>query len=297
MRVGIEALETLVAVCDEGTFVGAATRLHITTGAVSQRISGLEKQVGHPVVVRRQPVTATHVGRELLRLARQSLLLQQEAGARLAEVLHATEPSIRLSLAVNADSLSTWFQPVVQTIAAEAKLLLDLRIEDQDRTGDLLRSGTVLAAVTTDAEAGPGCTAESLGRMRYLPVCSPAIAPASKQELGEYLGAVPMLQFDSLDVLPLQFMEQFGVTTPPPAHFIPSNREYFDAVRLGLGWSVLPEDQVHSALEDEDLVLLHPTASVDVALHWQRWRIASATLDQVTELVRRAAQRGLRRPE
>lgn len=297
MRLSIEALETLVAVCDEGTFVGAATRLHITTGAVSQRISNLEKQIGHPVVVRRQPVTATHVGRELLPLARQSLLLQHEAGARLTEVLHATEPSIRLSLAVNADSLSTWFQPVVQSIAAEARLLLDLRIEDQDRTGDLFRSGAVLAAVTTDAEAGPGCTAESLGSMRYLPVCSPAIAPASKQELGEYLGAVPMLQFDSLDRLPLQFMEQFGVTTPPPAHFIPSNREYFDAVRLGLGWSVLPEGQIHTALEDEDLILLHPTASVDVALHWQRWRIASATLDQVTELVRRAAQRGLRRAE
>jgi LysR family transcriptional regulator (chromosome initiation inhibitor) len=295
MRVGIEALETLMAVCDEGSFGGAAARLHITTGAVSQRIAGLEKQIGHPVVVRRQPVSATHVGRELLRLARQSLLLQQEAGVRLAEELHATEPAIRLSLAVNADSLSTWFQPVVQAIAAEGKLLLDLRIEDQDRTGDLLRSGTVLAAVTTDAEAGAGCTAESLGHMRYLPVCSPAIAPAPGQELGEYLGTVPMLQFDSLDALPLQFMEQFGVTTPPPAHFIPSNREYFDAVRLGLGWSVLPEDQVHSALDDEDLVLIHPTAGVDVALHWQRWRISSATLDQVTELVRRAAHRRLRR--
>jgi LysR family transcriptional regulator (chromosome initiation inhibitor) len=42
-------------------------------------------------------------------------------------------------------------------------------------------------------------------------------------------------------------------------------------------------------------VLIHPTASVDVALHWQRWRISSATLDQVTELVRRAAHRRLRR--
>lgn len=294
MRVGIEALETLVAVCDAGSFVGAASKLHITTGAVSQRISALEKQLGHPVVARSAPVTTTDVGRELLRLARQSLLLQQETGALLAEALHATDPTIRVSIAINADSLSTWFRPVVQTIAAEEKLLLDLRIEDQDRTADLLRSGTVLAAVTTDAEAVPGCTVEVLGSMRYIPVCSPAIAPAEDQELGEYLGTTPMLQFDDLDMLPLQFMALFGVTTPPPAHFIPSNREYFDAVRLGLGWSVLPEGQLQPALEDEDLVVLHPSARVDVKLYWQRWRIASTTLDDVTGLVRGAAAATLR---
>ncbi|MCL2612911.1 MAG: ArgP/LysG family DNA-binding transcriptional regulator [Nocardioidaceae bacterium] len=295
MRVGIEQLETLIAVCDAGSFVGAAVQLHITTGAVSQRISALEKQIGHPVVARNQPVTTTEIGRELLQMARQSLLLQQETEARLADVLHAADPTVRISLAVNADSLSTWFRPVVQTVAAEQRVLLDLRIDDQDRTADLLRSGSVLAAVTTHADPVPGCSAEALGSMRYLPVCSPAIAPPPRQRLAGYLSTTPMLQYESRDALPLDFLARFGVTVPPPAHFIPSNREYFDAVCLGLGWSVLPEGQVRSALDDGDLVLLHRTARLDVTLYWQRWRIASTTLDDMSEMVHRAAAGSLHR--
>ncbi|MCM0621785.1 ArgP/LysG family DNA-binding transcriptional regulator [Nocardioides bruguierae] len=293
MQFGIEALGTLAAVCDEGTFAAAAARLHITTGAVSQRIAALERQVGHPVVARTQPAMATEIGHELLQLARQSLLLQQETAARLAQTLHAEDPAVRVTIAVNADSLSTWFRPVVQTIGAEGRWLLDLRIEDQDRTAHLLRSGAALAAVTTDPEPGAGCTVEQLGTMRYYPVCSPAIAPQPDEDLSAYLSSTPMLQFDSLDLLPKHFMDQFDVKTPPPAHFIPSNREYFDAVCLGLGWSVLPEGQLQAALETEDLVLLHPTARVDVDLYWQRWRLQSATLDRITDLVRRAATSSL----
>ena len=293
MRMGLEALETLVAVCDEGSFGRAAARLHITTGAVSQRIAGMEKQIGHPVVERGQPSTPTHVGRELLRLGRQTLLLQQETTARLHELLHASDPAIRLSLAVNADSLSTWFRPVVQAVGAAGGLLLDLRIEDQDRTAVLLRSGAVLGAVTTDPEVGAGCTIERLGTVRYLPVSAPAISPADDESLAAYLAHTPMLQFDERDALPFDLLEQVGATTVPPAHYIPSNREYFDAVRLGLGWSVLPEGQVGDALRDDELVLLDPTLSVEVTLYWQRWRIASTTLDSVSELVREAARRGL----
>lgn len=294
MRLNQDGLETLLAVCDEQSFTRAAARLQVTTGAVSQRIAALERAVGHPVVDRGQPPLPTAVGRELLRLARQSLLLHQETAARLGDVLHAAEPRIRVALAVNADSLSTWFQPVVAGLARRGDLLLDLRIADQDRTADLLRSGSVLAAVTTESEPGPGCRSEWLGSMRYLPVCAPSLAPPRGRSLADHLGRTAMLQFDSLDRLPLQFLDQVGATDVPPAHFVPSNREYFDAVRLGLGWSVLPEGQVGQALTDGDLVLLDRRRHVDVGLWWQRWRIDSSTIDEVTTAVRAAARDGLR---
>jgi len=267
MRFAMECLETLMAVCEEGGFGRAAVRLNLTPGAVSQRIAALERQLGHPVVRRTQPSRPTRVGEELLGLASQTLLLQEEAWARLTDAVHAPDPRVRLSLAINADSLSTWFKPVIQTIAAEGQLLLNLRIEDQDRTARHLRSGLVLAAVTTDATAGPGCSSTPLGRMRYLPVCSPAIAPAPG-ELRDFFTRTPMLQFDSLDLLPVRFLEALGIRDVPPAHFVPSNREFFEGIRLGLGWSVLPEGQLAEALEDDSLVLLDPDAHIDVPLHW-----------------------------
>lgn len=125
--------------------------------------------------------------------------------------------------------------------------------------------------------------------MHYIPVCAPAIAPSTTQELRDYLAETPMLQFDDRDMLPIEFMDQLAMSAHPSAHFIPSNREYFDAVRLGLGWSVLPEGQLEPALENDELVLLHPTERIEVALYWQRWRVASSALDEVSDLVRRAA--------
>lgn len=293
MRFAFDSLETLAAVCEEGSFGRAATRLHVTPGAVSQRISTLERQLGHPVVERAQPTRPTAVGQELLGLAKQSLLLQEEAWARLLHVVNAPTPTVRLSLAINADSLSTWFKPVIQTIAAEAALLLDLHIEDQDRTAALLRSGAVLAAVTTEANAGPGCTVTPLGSMRYLPVCAPAIAPEPGADITAFLTTTPVLQFDSQDLLHMHLLADLGIDTPPPAHFVPSNREFFEGIRLGLGWSVLPEGQTTTALEEEDLVLLDPDKHVDVALYWQRWKVQSSTLDHVTRLAAQAAGRAL----
>ncbi len=292
MRFGTDVLETLAAVCDEGSFGRAALRLHVTTGAVSQRISTLERQLGHPVLQRTQPTRPTDVGQILLRLAKQSLLLQDEAWEKLTEVVHSPDPTTRVSLAVNADSLSTWFKPVIHTIAAEAKLMLDLRIEDQDRTADLLRSGAAMAAVTADAQVGQGCTVEPLGSMRYLPVCSPAIARSAGVPITDYLATTPMLQFDSQDLLPLRFLEEMGVKGLPPAHYVPSNREFLEAIRMGLGWSVLPEGQVQEALERDELVLLDRT-HVDVPLYWQRWKLVSGALDHVTALVREAAKQAL----
>jgi LysR family transcriptional regulator (chromosome initiation inhibitor) len=80
-----------------------------------------------------------------------------------------------------------------------------------------------------------------------------------------------------------------------PAHLIPSNREYLDAVRAGLGWSVLPEDQVRDDLEAGTLVRLPTRRTVEVALYWHRWRLGSPFLDEVDREVLRCA-RSLKRP-
>jgi LysR family transcriptional regulator (chromosome initiation inhibitor) len=45
-----------------------------------------------------------------------------------------------------------------------------------------------------------------------------------------------------------------------------------------------------------ELVVLDPTGAVDVVLHWQQWRLRSATLDRVREAVLAAAGRELDQP-
>ena len=49
------ALAALAAVIREGSFERAASALHVTPSAVSQRIRSLEERVGCALVVREQP--------------------------------------------------------------------------------------------------------------------------------------------------------------------------------------------------------------------------------------------------
>src|SRR5687767_1272094 len=110
MRLQPEHLATLLAIVDTGTFDAAARRLHVTPSAVSQRVKALEAEVGQVVVVRSTPCRATAAGEVLVRLARQQALLESEA---LAGLTAAAGERVDLPIAVNADSMSTWFGAVL----------------------------------------------------------------------------------------------------------------------------------------------------------------------------------------
>lgn len=159
-------LATLAAVVRHGSFEAAARALHVTPSAVSQRIKALEVAAGQVLVRRARPTAATAAGEVLVRLAGEVELLEREARAVLGD-----GGPVTLALAVNADSLSTWFPEVL--VGLPDDVLVDVHRADQDRTADLLREGTVMAAVTADRRPVQGCSVERLGAMRYHAVATP----------------------------------------------------------------------------------------------------------------------------
>ncbi len=285
-------LQALAAVVDHENFEQAAQSLHISLSALSQRIAGLERFAGYPVVTRGRPAQVTEPGQSLLKLARQIDWLVSEHQRDSTDAAER-QPST-MALAVNADSLSTWFKPMLRWFARN-DVLLHLRIEDQDRTARLLERAEVVAAVSTRATPPPGCRTTLLGRMRYLPTCAPELLPLdglSERDLPAWLQATPTLRFDTDDALPADFARQFNLSPGSlRSHLIPSNREYLEAVRAGLGWSVLPEDQVADDLRNRRLVLLPTPRTIDVPLYWHRWRLTSALMDHIDGEVGRCAQR------
>ena len=66
------------------------------------------------------------------------------------------------------------------------------------------------------------------------------------------------------------------------------------AIEAGLGWGMVPEPQLVPALRAGALVALGGEEHLDVALHWQRWRLGSEVLDRLSEAVVGAARRQLR---
>ena len=147
----LEALATAVA---EGSFESAARRLHVTPSAISQRIKALEASVGRVLLIRSRPVRPTTSGEALLRVARQIEMVVDEAARALAEEAEQELPV--LALAVNADSLSTWLPAALA--AVDPPVCFDLRRADETRTAELLRDGSVTAAVTALSDPVSGCT-------------------------------------------------------------------------------------------------------------------------------------------
>src|SRR5215218_4624489 len=193
MDVDLAQLRTLVAVIDEGTLEAAARRLRITPSAVSQRLRALEVAAGGVLVQRGKPASVTAAGEPVLRLARQVGLLVDETGRQLAP---ATGRAPVVPMAINADSLATWALPALAPLAGEVRF--DLHSSDQTHTSALLRAGTVMGAVTSDAEPVAGCRVTPLGRMRYLPCAAPAFLDRWFPEGFDpaALGRAPVVVFD-----------------------------------------------------------------------------------------------------
>ncbi|KRE22354.1 LysR family transcriptional regulator ArgP [Agromyces sp. Soil535] len=294
MEIPLDLARTLAVVIDEGTFDAAARRLRLTPSAVSQRVKALEQQLGRVLVVRSKPARATDAGAVVVRLARQLALLEHDALAGFGFDATPDRP-ISVALAVNADSLGTWFLPALARVAERHPVVFDLHRDDQDFTAGLLESGTVMGAVTSQATPVAGCLVRPLGVMRYRAVATPAFAKRwSLESAPESLAAAPLVDFDRRDDLQRDFLRDRGIDPElPPRHYVPASNDFATAIKLGLGWGMLPGFQSDAELERGELVMLGGTP-IDVPLHWQQWNLRSPLLDAIADELGAEARRGLR---
>jgi LysR family transcriptional regulator (chromosome initiation inhibitor) len=284
MRIPFELAETVAAVVDEGTLDAAARRLRITPSAVSQRLKALEEQLGRVVLIRSKPVRPTEAGIAIVRLARQAALLEHDA---LVELGAADDGAALVSvpLAVNADSLGTWFLQPLARLAQRHPVVFELHRDDQDFTAGLLESGTVMGAVTSRSAPVAGCRASPLGVMRYEAVATPAYLSRWLADgvSADALAAAPLVEFDRRDDLQSQWLSTRDIDPlQPPRHYVPASNDFATAVKLGLGWGLLPGFQSEAELADGSLVRLGGPP-VDVPLYWQQWNLRSPLLDAIAD--------------
>ncbi|MEU2620810.1 LysR family transcriptional regulator ArgP [Streptomyces sp. NPDC007157] len=294
MELPLDQVRTLLAVVDEGTFDAAAAALHVTPSAVSQRVKALEQRTGRVLLQRTKPVRPTESGEVLVRFARQLARLERDARGELG-MSGAGEPT-RVPVAVNADSLATWF---LEALTGLRHVFVELRREDEEYTATLLREGLVMAAVTSSPDPVPGCSVRALGRMRYLPVAAPEFAAAHLTgPLPDVLAEAPVIVFDRRDDFQDGFVRRLGRGGASSLrHYVPTSEGFVDSVTAGLGWGMVPEVQAEPRLGNGRLVRLGgPELWADVPLHWQQWKLDSPALGALAEAVVRTASGALRQP-
>jgi len=311
----LDQVRTLLAAVDEGTFEAAARALHVTPSAVSQRIKALEQRTGRVLLIRSKPVRLTDSGAVVVRFARQLAWLERDASAELG--LPQTGSPVVLAIAVNADSLATWFLPALAGLA-DRGICFDLQREDQDHTAQLLSQGLVIAAVTSSPQPVHGCVVRRLGRMRYRAMASPDFCSRHLDHgpLHSTLPHAPLVVFDRKDDLQDRFLRELAQRAEPSAgngglsagddseivadgvpsrHYVPTSEGFVDAVAAGLGWGMIPVDQAVRRPHDS-LVSLAPDHVVSVPLFWQQWKLDSPALTEVADAVAEAASIALAGP-
>lgn len=288
--VALDQLRTLVAVVSEGSFEGAASRLQVTPSAVSQRMKALEAATGRVLVRRTRPVTVTDHGVEVLRLARQVDLLVRDLAPSDADLARVVVPVV-----VNADSLATWFLPSVAGVTD--RVFLDVQREDERQALARLRDGSALAAVSAVAERVPGCSVSALGVMRYRAMAAPSFAARWFPDglTPQALAEAPVVEFDRDDELQRQLLGHLGAPgTAPPRHYVPGSEAFREAVRLGLGWGMLPDLQSSALVASGEVRAIGEGAHLDVRLHWHQYQLDSPALTLLSDAVREGARRHLR---
>lgn len=291
------SLAALACVVREGSFERAARALHVTPSAVSQRIRLLEERIGCALVVRGQPCHATETGQRLCQHVNRVRLLEHELHAAVPAFDQGAEVRVSLPIAVNADSLATWFAPAVAAFASAAPVCLEVAVDDQDHTAEWLRSGSVLAAVTGTARPAAGCNSRSLGAMRYVAAASPAFVERyfAKGVGAGTLALAPSLVFNTKDELQSRWVKRLCRRhVELPRHTLPSPQAFVTAGVAGMGWGLHPQALISPHLDAGLLVELVADTPLDVPLYWQQARAASSLLDGLTRAVITAAGAALR---
>lgn len=287
-------LEALAAVLREGSFDRAARKLHVTPSAISQRIKLLEERVGQVLVLRGQPCTGTEAGRRLCLHVEQVALLENDLRRKNPALVPEGQIALpTLKLAVNADSLSTWFMDAMAAFTSDGNELLDISIDDQDHTAKRIKEGEVLAAVTATSSAIAGCNTWPLGSMRYIAAASPAFIERHLPggPTPEAMAHAPMMAFGRKDSLQDQWLQRLGVDARrnAPRHFLPSNQGYTRACEAGMGWGMHPPSMIAAQLAAGSLVALLPGHELDIPMYWAHARNAQASLQRLTNCVIEAA--------
>jgi len=284
-------IEALAMVAREGGFDKAARALHITQSAVSQRVKLLEEMTGQVLLARTTPPRATRSGQKLLKHYLQVKRLEDDLWGKMDG--SANEGFTSIAVGINADSLALWLLDAIHPFLQAERLLLDIRVNDQEQTHRLLKDGEVMGCISTQEQAMQGCRIDYLGCMNYRMMASAAYAAKWLPDglTAEAVRLAPAVIFDRHDELHHKLLRQALGEVPGaiPIHYVPSVEKFADFVARGLAYGMLPDQQSAPLAAAGQVVDLSPAHHIPVKLYWHCWNLKSDLLEKLTtHLIRKA---------
>ncbi len=281
----IRPLEALAAVIETGGFDKASAKLFVTQSAVSQRIRQLEDQIGQIVLKRTTPPSATATGQLLLKHFLQIKQLEDDLMDKIS--MEKKEGFQSLAIGLNADSLETWFLPLMKSFIDKHTVTLDLYIDDQEQTQKLLKEGKVAGCITSKEISIQGCISHFIGTMQYQML-------ATNKFIDQYFSqgfnksavqTAPAVIFNRKDELHDKAL--LNLFKKPvhgyPIHYVPASNKFLEAILSGFGYGMVPYLQGMPFVETGELVDFFPASAIPVKLYWHCWNINSTLLKKLSQ--------------
>jgi len=285
-------LSALSSIIEMQSFELAANKLFITQSAISQRIKLLEENIGQPILIRSQPIELTAVGEQLLSHFKKVQQLENEL---LPELLpdKPTKP-MKISLALNADSMATWFIQAVTPVLKEHLVELNLLIAHEEQTLDKLRTGEAIGAVSVIKKPLKGHRSFELGKMNYCLVCSKSFQKKYFVEGVTKLSLkmAPAISYDHQDDMHERFIvKHFGLASSEYySHSVRSSEAFVELAKQGVAYCLVPELQIKAELASGELIKLCPQKQLIQTLYWHSWILVKGVNKTISQEITRAGK-------
>ena len=285
------ALAVLDAVASHGSFDKAALALGITQSAVSQRIKALEDASGRLLIIRGQPAVPTGLGQRLIVHHRNVKLMEASLDIDLGNSVSMPE----IAIAIDADSLATWFPDTLSALLAPPRCQLDVRLADSDSALQMVRDGSVFGCVAAESgtaiDAAAATSVTPLGTLRYVCVATPVFAGHWFGDgfIAEAVQLAPAV-VGQHSLLARFLAEQLSMREPFPHHTLPVEAARRGCVQDGLAYGLMPQRLAAPALAADRLVDLMPGSTLDVALSWHAWTLDTPFTKLLSEQVVKSAR-------
>lgn len=280
------AIAALSAVIETQGFQSAADKLFITQSAISQRIKSLENYYGEPVLIRSLPYQPTKLGLMLLGHYKRVTILEDSLQEKISVQSHV--PSI--SIAINRDSLETWFVEVIKKLKSLPFIKLEIIADDQELTLEYLQKGLVSACVSTTEKPLSGCDSKFLGYFNYVLVASNEFKEkyfSKNKNIENLLLDAPAVIFDNKDKLHHDYLKYyFNINhTMTEYHTVPSVKGFRLFAENGYAYALIPELDILSELAQKKLVKIFPDKPWKMPIYWHNWSIENVIYQKFNNLV------------
>ena len=249
-------LDAFVSITETKTVHGAASRLHLTQTAVTQRIRSLEEKLKATLFVRsRRGMLLTSEGEALLRYCQAAQALEGDALAKIQGAGSLSQ--VQLSISGPTSLMRSRIVPSCANVLSQfPMLLMHFNVCDEETRHHALRAGQCDFSILQQQYLSPEMMSQQLLPEKFVLVGSPAW---KGRRLRDIVKTERIIDFNPEDQMTFQYLEQFNVLdlAQQCRHYVNRTESLALLVSKGVGYTTLAKEFAQPYIDDHQLIALN----------------------------------------